>query len=80
VGDRRLAGWAAGWSSSLAGRLASWLAGWQAGWLAEKNGSGNWIQKLDYGFERSNFSKWTIQFPIQFSDPIFMRVSCERYA
>ena len=60
LGGRRLAGWVVGWPSGLAGRLASWLAGWLAGCPK------NWIQKLDHGFERSNFWKWTIQFPIQF--------------
>jgi len=60
-----LAGWVAGWPSSLTGRLASWLAGWLA-------------EKLDHGSERSNFSKWTIQFPFQFSDPTFWVIRPQR--
>jgi hypothetical protein len=59
VAGQRLAGWVAAWPSGLTGWLASWLAGWPQ----------NWIQKLDPGFERSKFSKWTIQKPIQIYDP-----------
>jgi hypothetical protein len=59
VAGQRLAGWVAAWPSGLTGWLASWLAGWPP----------NWIQKLDPGFERSKFSKWTIQKPIQIYDP-----------
>ena len=42
------------------GRLASKLTACWAGWRA-------------CGFERSDFLKLTIQFPIQFSDPFFSR-------
>ena len=53
--------WAGG---QLAGRVPGWLASWRR----------NWIQNLDQeirsSFERSNFPKWTIQFPMKFPDPI----------
>ena len=55
-------------------RSCCWLGGWVR----------NWIIKLDHiiGPEigRSNFLKWTIQFPIQFSDPIFKRISLQSRA
>ena len=53
------------WGGGPNNRSCCWLGGWVR----------NWIIKLDHiiGPEigRSNFLKWTIQFPIQFSDPIF---------
>ena len=70
AGRQASQGWVGGRLVKKPCRPAGQLAGHVVGWLAGRRigstiGSKNWIM----GSERSNFPKWTIQNPIQISDP-----------